>query len=168
MRSRGTSGDGAHDHGMTADAHMVRDGSSGLLDTGPYAAWAGFWVAAGNHSHTWGGTWSNDSSSVVAAPDGDGTGNTYQDGVGYWGVNGTRTTSVGSSHNHGISGHTGSVCAADGTTAATHTHADTIAYGVGSSHNHIISGATDNGGFANTSINNEPQYLNVRYLIRVK
>ena len=172
MKVRGTSSDGAHGHGMVEGAHVLAQEIVGddphLVGLGNYARWGGSWSAAAAHSHTWGGTWSNDSSSVVAAPDGDGSGNTYQDGVGYWGVNATRTTSAGSSHNHAISGHTGAVCAADGTTAATHTHADTIAYGTGSSHNHVISGSTDNGGFANTSINNEPQYLNVRYLIRVK
>ena len=77
-------------------------------------------------------------------------------------------TGIELGHNHTISGHTGAVCAADGTTAATHTHADTIAYGAGSSHNHAISGSTSDGGFANTATNNEPQYMNVRYLIRVK
>jgi hypothetical protein len=172
MKVRGTSSDGAHGHGMVEGAHVLAQEISGddphLVGLGNYARWGGSWSAAGNHGHTWGGSWNNDSSSIITAPEGDGSGNTYQDGVGYWGVNGTRATSAGSSHNHVISGHTGAVCAADGTTAATHTHADTIAYGVGSSHNHVISGSTDNGGFANTSINNEPQYLNVRYLIRVK
>jgi len=65
-----------------------------------------------------------------------------------------RNTSAGTTHTHPISGHTGAVCAADGTTAATHLH--------------LISGSTANGDFANTALNNEPQYMNVIYLIRVK
>ena len=66
----------------------------------------------------------------------------------------SRNTSAGTTHTHPISGHTGAVCAADGTTAATHLH--------------LISGSTGDGGFANTAHNNEPQYINVVYLIRVK
>jgi len=57
-----------------------------------------------------------------------------------------RATTAGSSHNHVFSG----------TSAA------------GSSHNHVISGATDNGGFANTALNNEPAYVEVVWVIRVK
>jgi len=170
LKSRG-SGNDSPDHTHSVGYHVIYTQAGGSIDTvhdgdGSPQTSTG---ASARHTHSWGGVWSNDTSSQVSSPEGDGSGNTYEDAVGaYWAVSGTRTTSAGSSHNHAISGHTGAVCAADGTTAATHTHADTIAYGTGSSHNHVISGSTDNGGFANTSINNEPQYLNVRYLIRVK
>jgi hypothetical protein len=171
IRSRSTSTDGSHSHGSPAfwaggdNAHRGGTYTASQANGAADSPW--YLPADGSHAHSWGGSWSNESSSVVAGPDGDGSGNTYQDGVGYWGVNGTRTTSVGSSHNHGISGHTGSVCAANGTTAATHTHADTIAYGAGSSHNHTISGSTSDGGFANTALNNEPAHVEVIWVIRV-
>lgn len=60
-----------------------------------------------------------------------------------------------------------------GTTNASNDHTHT---GSGTSggtsfslaHTHGMSGATDNGGFANTSIDNRPNYLQVFYLMRVK
>jgi hypothetical protein len=130
-----------------------------------------------NHTHTWGGWWNNDGSHIVAAPYGDGSGNTYSDTLGnFWAPGGTAhgSTAAEAAHTHTKSG---SVSA-----EAAHTHSDTIAYGVGSSHNHTISGSsaagashnhtisgsTADGGFSNTAMSIEPQYLNVRYLIRVK
>jgi hypothetical protein len=131
-----------------------------------------------NHSHSWGGWWSQDSSAAVSGSMyGDGSGNTYSDSLGnYWAPGGTAHGSTGAeaAHTHTKSG---SVSA-----EAAHTHSDTIAYGVGSSHNHTISGSsaagashnhtisgsTADGGFTNTAMSIEPQYLNVRYLIRVK
>ena len=135
----GNSGNaGAHDHGMTASAHMVRDGSAGLLQTGPYADWAGYWVAAVDHPHT---------------------------------IN----------HTHAPSGVTG-------TTDIAHTHAPSVVTGTiglvtgGQNGNLAFSASGSNTpsgsitgtataaaqAFTGTSANNEPQYLNVRYLIRVK
>ena len=48
-----------------------------------------------------------------------------------------------------------------------HGHGDNISYAASGAHNHTISGSTDTTGSGTTG-NNEPQYMNVRYLIRVK
>ena len=147
LKSRG-SGNDSPDHTHSVGYRVIYTQAGGSIDTvhdgdGSPQVSTG---ASARHTHSWGGVWSNDTSSQVSSPEGDGSGNTYADGVGYWGVGGTRTTSAGSSHNHVFSG----------TSAA------------GSSHNHVISGSTDNGGFANTALNNEPAYVEVVWVIRVK
>jgi len=141
-----------------------------------------------NHTHGYGGGWSNESSSVVAAPNGDGYGNTSEDGVGYWAVSGTRATSAGSSHNHTFSGSSAAgashnhvfsgssaagashnhVISGSSAAGASHNHTISGSSAAGASHTHTISGSTDNGGFTNTALNNEPAYIEVIWVIRVK
>jgi hypothetical protein len=157
MKVRGTSASGATDSYGHAYTRL-----SANLYYGPLpASGTGAGVQeAGNHTHTWGGSWSNDNSSTIASPEGDGSGNTYQDGVGYWGVNATRTTSAGSSHNHAFTG-TSAV-------GSSHNHTISGASAAGTLHTHTISGSTDNGSFTNTSISNIPKYIAVKYIIRIK
>jgi hypothetical protein len=85
----------------------------------------------------------------------------------------SRATTGGSSHNHTFSGtsaagashnHTISGSSAAG---ASHNHTISGSSAAGASHNHTISGSTADGGFTNTALSNEPQYMTVRYLIRV-
>ena len=66
-----------------------------------------------SHTHNWGGNWSNDNSTTVASPEGDGSGNTYSDpgnGVfagSYWGSGTYKAVASGTmanpSHTHRIS-----------------------------------------------------------------
>lgn len=52
----------------------------------------------GNHSHNWGGNWSNDDSRSYTGDNGDGNGNTISDGIFWWGgASGTTTdyTNIG-------------------------------------------------------------------------
>jgi hypothetical protein len=166
------------------------------------------------HTHSWGGWWSNDNSTTVASPEGDGNGNTYSDqgnGVfagSYWGAGTYKAVASGgmnsnTTHGHTIDGGTitatigGSwtgyyvvqtpgvkvVSAAEAGTTGTsapnidHTHNYYLpshrhflkarASGT-ATHKHGITGSTDNGGFANNSFPNEPAYVEVIWVIRVK
>ena len=70
------------------------------------------------------------------------------------------------------SGCTGTPTSTVTDTSGAHGHSISVSNpavtsGTGSSHNHTISGSTDTTGSGTTG-NNEPQYMNVRYLIRVK
>jgi hypothetical protein len=148
IKSRGTSTDGSHRH-LQNQAASASGGALvvGIAATGSGAGANGYTEYDGSHAHSWGGSWSNDSSSTIASPEGDGSGNTYQDGVGYWGVNATRTTSVGSSHTHVFSG----------TSEAGSTHTHTLSGVIGSGSVDPVSG----------TIENRPQYMKCFMIIKV-
>ena len=105
-------------------------------------------ASAGGHTH-----------SIACSHNTPSTGTAHAVGGSPMGVSDTlvsRATDTQGAHTHTVSG----------TTDIAHSHADTIAYGAGSSHNHAISGSSAAFGSGTTG-NNEPQYMNVRYLIRV-
>jgi hypothetical protein len=75
----------SHTHAVGTYANTAE--SSHTHAVGTYAN-----TAELSHTHNWGGNWSNDNSTTVASPEGDGSGNTYSDtgnGVfagSYWGA----------------------------------------------------------------------------------
>ena len=67
-------------------------------------------TAEASHTHNWGGNWSNDGATLYAAPYGDGTQNTYSDGIaginawgsGSYASRGTASDSGALAHAHSI------------------------------------------------------------------
>ena len=115
--------------------------------------------AAASHSHCIRSTASGCYAISVAVASGSGAAV-----VGHTGTTATSNVIADTvSHSHTKSGSVDAVASA--VDRAVSVSGNT---GVGGTHNHLISGSTDSGSFANTAMSNEPQYMNVRYLIRVK
>jgi hypothetical protein len=143
------------------------------------------------HGHTWGGHWSIDNATSVSGGNGDGSQNTYSDGiVGIyaWGAGSYAERATGS-HVHHLSDSTVQAWAFDfgggddlyaavkGTDASTdnwgNTSGATSQYYLPSHRHWIMSRGTTTSAVTRTnasqqSINNEPAYLEVVYVIRVK
>jgi len=138
------------------------------------------------HYHYYGGHWSNDNSQSVTGGNGDGSGNTYQDGYGY----GARTTYDGShyhtyqdvywtSQSFGNWGWRGSGAGEDtdnapGTTGRSTDWGGSHYHHV-DSHRHYLQTRTTHGGgldgrntMTSGSSSTEPKFITVLYVMRIK
>lgn len=90
---------GSNSHTLTVAELPAHSHTATTAGAGAHTP-AGTVSAAGSHSHSWGGIWNNDNSTIIASPEGDGGGNTYTDGVGYWGASTMGVTSAATDVNH--------------------------------------------------------------------
>lgn len=118
-------------------------------------------TAEGSHGHSWGGWWSNDNASWVTVDNGDGSQNTYSDGIAginAWGAGGygeRQTGTVSSDHTHAFS---------TGGASSDHVHGVNLAHnhgnvGVQGPGGHSI-GTSFGGGSASSTFAFTPDFVN--------
>lgn len=169
---------GAASGGQSVDhTHTITTGNQSVDHTHTYSGTVA--AETTEHTHSWGGWWSNDNASSVTSGNGDGTQNTYSDGIigiNAWGTGGggamyasRASDSISADHTHTINhahGDTGSATVSanrDGGSGTLWTHGNTgiPAYAnagyiapatiAGSSHGHTTPGYTGSSSGASTN-----------------